>query len=426
MAIAKTGAFYKSLSFDNKSLRSYGVYITGSAVYNAPERAMEMISIPGRNGAFAMDQGRFENIEVSYPAGIFADNEADFAQAISDLRNFLCAKKGYCRLTDEYNPDEYRMAVYKSGLEVDPVRMIAGEFTITFECKPQRFLTSGEAETAVANNGTITNPSLFESKPVLKVQGYGDIGINSDTISVQSIPVGQLLLANSKNFYIDYPYSTAPLSTDYIGSQIIDATKLNTGDTFTLEVSSFTYTQTATITDEYFMVATATSQSGSGASTTAFIQGEKSGVWMTTFDPITFTKGTASSVIHTYERNYKFGSSSQSYTSGSRNETITIAYDGANEISLSASNEKHYGVDLISGAGFLNSITGFSTIQISGTITIDLDIGDAYWNNAGTIMNANNAVSFGAKLPTLQPGANTITYPNTLTSFKIIPNWWKV
>ena len=77
-------------------------------------------------------------IQHTYPAGVFADNEADFAEAISDFRNMLCSANGYCRLEDEYNPDEYRMAVYKSGLEVDPTLLKAGEFDITFECKPQR------------------------------------------------------------------------------------------------------------------------------------------------------------------------------------------------------------------------------------------------------------------------------------------------
>lgn len=144
MAIISTGAIYKSLVFDGESSRDYGIYITGQAVYNAPERDVEMINIPGRNGSFALDKGRFQNIEVTYPAGIFADNETDFAQGISDFRNFLCSRNGYVRLTDEYNPGEYRMAVYKSGLDVSPAQLKAGEFDIVFDCKPQRFLTSGE------------------------------------------------------------------------------------------------------------------------------------------------------------------------------------------------------------------------------------------------------------------------------------------
>ena len=85
------GLMFKSLTFDGTSSKDYGVYITGEAVFNAPERNVEMIDIPGRNGAYALDHGNFNNIEVSYPAGIFADNEEDFAQAISDFRNFLCS-----------------------------------------------------------------------------------------------------------------------------------------------------------------------------------------------------------------------------------------------------------------------------------------------------------------------------------------------
>ena len=139
-----TGTIFKTLTFDGANSKDYGVYITGQAVYNAPKKAVEMVSIPGRNGAFALDKGHFENIEVTYPAGIFAETEEDFAQAVSDFRNYMCSREGYVKLTDDYNSDEYRLAIYKSGLEVSPAQLIAGEFNITFECKPQRYLTSGE------------------------------------------------------------------------------------------------------------------------------------------------------------------------------------------------------------------------------------------------------------------------------------------
>ena len=126
MGVITTPRIFKSLTFDNQASRDYGVFITGEAVFNAPQRDVEMVSIPGRNGAYALDRGRFENITVTYPAGIFAENEADFAKAVSDFRNYLCSRSGYCRLTDEYNPDEYRLAVYKSGLEVSPAQLISG------------------------------------------------------------------------------------------------------------------------------------------------------------------------------------------------------------------------------------------------------------------------------------------------------------
>ena len=100
MAIEQTGAIYKTLTFDGESSRTYGVYITGEAVYNAPEREVEMISIPGRSGQLALDKGRFENIEVTYPAGIFADNEEEARELAQDYEGDLMVNKSELDLFD--------------------------------------------------------------------------------------------------------------------------------------------------------------------------------------------------------------------------------------------------------------------------------------------------------------------------------------
>lgn len=181
-------AVFNTLTFENENSMDYGVYISGEAVYNAPERSIEMVPVPGRNGAIAIDQGYFENIEVLYPAGIFADNEADFAQSISEFRNFLCSKKGYCKLVDDYNPDEYRMAIYKSGLQVTPFMLKAGEFEIAFECKPQRWLISGETALDVTSDGSILNPTQFPSRPLIKVTGTGTLTIGDVEITLTVSP----------------------------------------------------------------------------------------------------------------------------------------------------------------------------------------------------------------------------------------------
>ena len=134
----------RTFTFNGESSDAYGVLITQNASYNAPERAGEMISIPGRNGAFWQDRGRFENIEVTYHCVVGEGTKADFVSAMSDVRSWLCSPVGYCRLEDDYNPDEYRLAVYKNGLETDEPFVTGAEFEITFDCKPQRFLKSGE------------------------------------------------------------------------------------------------------------------------------------------------------------------------------------------------------------------------------------------------------------------------------------------
>ena len=92
--MAVTGAIYNHLIFGGVDSADYGIYITGEAVYNAPPRAVDMITVPGRNGSVALDQGRFENIVVTYPAGTFGDDQADFRTALSDFRNAILSHFG--------------------------------------------------------------------------------------------------------------------------------------------------------------------------------------------------------------------------------------------------------------------------------------------------------------------------------------------
>lgn len=189
------------LTFDGISTADYGVEISGEGVFDAPARVCEMIEIPGRNGALSIDQGRFENIVVTYPAYNYETNMTDFAESLRDLRNALSSRSGYCRLTDTFHPDEYRLGIFKSGLEVKPVKYnTASEFDLKFDCKPQRWLTSGEELLVFTEATTLTNPTLFASAPLIRVSGSdGTVTINDITIDVAQLPAAYL----SQEVYID-------------------------------------------------------------------------------------------------------------------------------------------------------------------------------------------------------------------------------
>ena len=169
------------LTYDGVDSSSFGVFISGDGVFDAPARRGEMISIPGRNGSLFMDEGVFENIEVEYPAFIGTGYEALFRQKLGDLRSWLSSRGNYKRLTDTYHPDEFRLGVFREGLETDPEHITrAGEFTMKFDCKPQRFLVEGEQSYFFNGNGTINNPTLFESSPLIRVTGNGTVAIGEN------------------------------------------------------------------------------------------------------------------------------------------------------------------------------------------------------------------------------------------------------
>lgn len=169
--------------FDSNDSRDYGVYISGAGTFNAPEREYNVVSVAGRNGDLIISNNRYENIDVTYPAWI-ADS---FKTNLENFRSMLLATSGYARLTDTYHTDEFRAAYFSGGIKVDArSRNDAGEFDITFNCKPQRFLTSGETSVSITSGDTITNPTLFDALPTIFVAGYGTLTIGDDVIEISN------------------------------------------------------------------------------------------------------------------------------------------------------------------------------------------------------------------------------------------------
>lgn len=176
-------------TFDSVTSTSLGTYISGEGSFNAPERVYDMQVIPGRNGALAIDERRFENIDVTYPAFIFKNDGTTFESAMATLRSSLMSRNGYKKLTDTYHTDEFRMAIFKTAIEVEPTNINrAGEFNLVFTCKPQRFLTSGESVTTLTSSGTISNPTLFDARPLLVVTGTGNLTVNGVQIAISKTP----------------------------------------------------------------------------------------------------------------------------------------------------------------------------------------------------------------------------------------------
>lgn len=387
MGVISTGAIFKTLTFDGRSSSEFNVYITGEGVFNAPERAVEMISIPGRNGAFALDYGRFENIEVTYNCGIAGDDDADFASAISDFRNWLCSRNGYVRLSDDYNAGEYRLAIYKSGLEVTAENLKAGEFPVVFECKPQRFLTSGENTISVTSGDTITNPTLFESRPMLEVTGYGNINLGSDTISFDGQDIGDIIIAGSTNATGAYNATTSTATKTIT----IDASLLRAGDAFTVTTKS------------------------------TFLLRTQSGGQTIIAEPIS---------RYVFEASFAKGTSStqSDNVSGTYNAAISISYNGGQTVTITntctmAAQSNKTVMAMIE----MSDIYAYSTMPSdTSNVYIDLDIGEAWTEIGGEVASLNNRVTMPAELPTLTPGANTITFDNTITGLDIVPRWFKI
>ncbi len=174
-----------SITFGGVNSADFGIYIGGEGTFDAPQRVVETVQIPGRNGALTIDMVYYENIEVEYSAFNYESTLATFRQQLAGFRSAIGSKIGYQRLSDTFHPDEYRLAVYHDDFEIKPINYnTASKFSIVFDCKPQRFLTSGEATTTLTADGSITNPTLFASRPLITVTGNGTLTVNGTAIII--------------------------------------------------------------------------------------------------------------------------------------------------------------------------------------------------------------------------------------------------
>jgi len=415
-----------SITFGNVNSADYGIYISGEGVFDAPKRAVEMVNIPGRNGALAIDQGYYENIVVTYPAHNYEPEMSDFKERLSDFRNALASQIGYQRLSDTFHPNEHRMAVFDEGLDINPIKYnTASQFDIKFDCKPQRFLTSGETETTVASGTDITNPTQYDSRPLLKVSGRGDFTVNGYPVKIIGGTFGDTVVAYANSLMGEYESVTGI----YQSELEIEPISYNEGDNMKTASVGFTASCKIEPTSGYTVTKVTSSASGvhinfaptsDGGGKMTLRCSANVGTWATG-ESASVLNNDINLVIHynngtTTTEAFKFSVSARWYTLGSYEAEILLFYvRGTTHITVNSAEFSY--ADIIAES---------SKIAYGAPTYIDCETGEAYMINTNGIVSLNRYVVLGSDLPVLSPGANRVTFSSPITQVKIVPRWWKL
>ena len=172
-------------SFGGVSTKSYQITVDSSDTLVKPTRDVERITIPGMSGGLTVDNGRFNDVSVTYHCFIKRGVDANFngflaallsmsgEQKLKDDRMDLYYTGTYNGLT---SPGCYRKAILDSSVKAEEVYAgYSGAFDITFTCKPQLFLNVGDLPIEVTQGTvkTVVNPTKFASAPLLQLYGKG-------------------------------------------------------------------------------------------------------------------------------------------------------------------------------------------------------------------------------------------------------------
>lgn len=175
------------LVIDGKSTKDFGVYLSGDGTFKAAEKQLEEFTIPGRNGTFHYKSDTFKNVNVPYDCFIYRN----FKNNIAAFRNFLLSRDGYVRIEDTHHPDEFRLGMFHKEFEPEVfVDLSAAQFTLEFDCKPERWLKSGEEfESYSVSPHIIRNPYYMTAKPKIRCYGAsnGSVSLGGVTVSISGV-----------------------------------------------------------------------------------------------------------------------------------------------------------------------------------------------------------------------------------------------
>lgn len=174
--------------FNGISSEEFAIQVEHPPGYSTPARDYEITHIPGRNGDLYIDKGSYQNVTRSYEIAIGSEQKkfTDMANYISEWLN---SASGYARLEDSYEPEYYRLAAYSNSGTITNILEHAGRIIVSFDCKPQRYLKSGENPIALTKKGLLRNPTGFVALPIITIHGSGKgvLTVGDYTITISNI-----------------------------------------------------------------------------------------------------------------------------------------------------------------------------------------------------------------------------------------------
>lgn len=187
-----------SLVFNGVDLgKECDMFVLGKGAFGAPSRDVTQIHVPGRNGDILVDNGGWNNVDVTYSSCCILSN---FRENVAKLRGYLLANPGYHELIDPYNPDEVRYAEFRGPFTPEAFTAKgnnAGMFDLTFNCKPQRFLR----ESMIAHDYVLCPYTIGQNSYYTEYSIDAKVKNAGSTLKFTFIPAVTELATHYVNFY---------------------------------------------------------------------------------------------------------------------------------------------------------------------------------------------------------------------------------
>lgn len=148
-------------------------YLASAPSRPKPTRKMTVTPIAGTNREVVEMEDAWESVDQPYTLVVGNGTVGCVeSEAIAIARALY--QTGIKTLTDGYDTTHFRLAYFQGPFDVENRFTQLGKADVTFRCRPELFLNSGATAVTVASGGKITNPTVYNSKPLIHVEGSGN------------------------------------------------------------------------------------------------------------------------------------------------------------------------------------------------------------------------------------------------------------
>lgn len=178
----------KDFTIAGRSCTTYPVYCINYEPITKARRRYENQEVPGRSGDLTYDLNSFGNVRLAYTFAV-AQNGIYY---LNRWLNFLLSLKGYNRIECGYEENYYRQGRIcdVTGIvisEDEPIYGRTASAVVTFDCKPQKWLTGGENWETLTNGGYANNSlSMFDAAPLYRLHGAGTIRVGASSLTIDA------------------------------------------------------------------------------------------------------------------------------------------------------------------------------------------------------------------------------------------------
>src|SRR5690625_3693087 len=165
---------YKGISSLDMHLR-----ILNEISFPSPEADIEFIEIMGKDGELAIDNERLKGVNFPIPVILKTPSDKTVEEVATEISNWLKNDIGWYPLRFSGSQDYEYIAMCYEQFDIEETLKRFGKTVITFRLKPYKRFRDDKS-IILSNGQTIVNKGTRVAKPLIRIEGHGDITLTNN------------------------------------------------------------------------------------------------------------------------------------------------------------------------------------------------------------------------------------------------------